>query len=222
MARVNTPPPNRNADLVAAQVGAMLGSKQGKLQNEDYFLWQDFATVLDEFEAQAFINQAPRDAFVAAHRVPSDLPIIGARCSWRGNRWRFDYDGVPTAILAVVDAIDRAEPETIDFMAWPMAEPSRFGLACGNAIGLGVSNVDHAGTCVWNEPLTVHRTPLAWCIGRGRGLLLLHTHDVSPVLSRAHGRILAEDREHALELARLTRGSPFLSPDRIGFDPGRP
>lgn len=182
----------------------------------------DLAMALDEFSARAFLNTCTRDAYISRQRIPAALPLILTRVRWTwATRWEFagEAEGMQAAVLVVTDDIEGRE-EPIDLLAWPLADPQRFGLMFGAAMGLNIHAVDHAGTYVWNEPLRVFRTPAAWAMDGGKGTVIFHDHDLPVILGRAHGRIQAEDRDHALHLARTACRSPFLTPDRIVFARG--
>lgn len=182
----------------------------------------DLATALDEFAARAFLNPAVRDAYVARQGIPSSVPLILTRIRWTwANRWVFagEGEGERAVVIVVSEEVD-GDVEAIDLLAWPLSDPVRFGLMFGAAMGLNIHAVDHAGTYVWNEPVRVFRTPAAWARDGARGVVVFHDHDLPLILGRAHGRIQAEDRDHALHLARVACRSPFLTPDRIVFARG--
>jgi len=177
------------------------------------------ATALDEFEARAFINQHVRDDYVTLQGLSFDLPLIVTRIAWQsGGRWRFagGDDGVLAVVIVVSDEVC-GSVEAVDLLAWLLLDPSCFGPMFGACSGLNLNAIDHAGTYLWDTPLRVFKTPLAWAKSGGDGVVVFYDHDLAAVLCRAHGRIQAEDREHALHIARHACASPLLTADRIVF-----
>ncbi|WP_439574925.1 hypothetical protein [Phreatobacter sp.] len=188
--------------------------KQGQLHPGEYPAGPDLATALDEFEGRAFVNQCLRDPDLARHGIPADLPMIVTRIRWTwASRWTFADEG-EGEFGAVVVVQDEGEP--LDLAAWSPADPSRWGFMFGAAVALGLERIDHAGSYTWDTPLPVFRTPLGWAKAGGKGACFKHDHDLR-LLERAHGRIVCEDRDHALTVARWACLSPFMSADRIGF-----
>lgn len=193
-----------------------------------------FVDALDEFSARALIDSRGRQAYLARTGLAASLPAIEARNGpvvatylqlWdEGGSWEFSdrESGFPAVVIAVRERIDGEEPETVDLIAWRADDPFAFWPKFGNASALGADNITNPGTYVWNTPLNLHRTPLAWLQWQCRGAVILYEHDTGWLLNRALGNVACEDRDHALTVARLacTKSNPFISPDRIGFIKG--
>lgn len=217
--RTGPPVTNEIADASGKGIGDNSQCSGLDTLSEDYPDGLCLATALDEFAARAFIDHDVRDDYVARHGLSLGLPLIVTRIAWQSTgRWCFagGDDGVLAAVLVVSEDVC-GSVEAVDLLAWHLSDPSCFGLMFGACSGLNLHAVDHAGTYVWDTPLKVFKTPLAWAKSGGGGVVVFHDHDLVAVLCRAHGRIQAEDREHALHIARHACASPLLTADRIVF-----
>jgi len=193
-----------------------------------------FAEALDEFSARALIDSPGRQAYLVRTGLAGTLaevterngPVVATyiELSDEGPWWAFSdrEKGFPAVVIEVRERIDGDEPEAVDLIAWRADDPFAFWTMFGNASALGADNITNAGTYVWNTPLSLHRTPLAWLQWRCRGAVILYEHDTGRLLERALGNIACEDRDHALAVARLacTKAHPFMNLDRIGYVKG--
>jgi hypothetical protein len=191
----------------------------------------DFVDALAEFEARSLIDGPARQAYLSRCGLLEILPTIADRfgpvvttnieLADDGPSWGFSdrENGFPAAVMEVRERIDGPDPEAVDLIAWRADDPFAFWLMFGNASALGADNITDPGTYVWNAPLSLHRTPLAWLQGGCRGAVILYEHDIGRLLNRAPGNVACEDRDHALAVARMacTKSHPFMSPERIGF-----
>lgn len=127
-----------------------------------------------------------------------------ARCAFSPPPRRFHFD--PAGELAVVVEaleIERGERWLVDFVAWPVDQPSEFATAAGRADLLGADQVGNPASFFAGRPLFVHRTPMSWLRARCHGLVVLDQRRAGARLAAARGNLLAEDLAHARELHRL-------------------
>jgi hypothetical protein len=84
-----------------------------------------------------------------------------------------------------------------DIVAWHPATPGRWALRIGTGTMLGDVRYD--------EPLRVHRTPLAWLRAGGEGVCFLDRSSIAPTLWGHGQRIIADDVAHMRELRDICR-----------------
>lgn len=97
-----------------------------------------------------------------------------------------------------------------DFVAWDVAEPTKFWTLIG-----GNGSWPNLGSPILGDPkqtpqgpLVVHRTPEAWLANNGVGVVPLNDRAGRDLACA--DRLVAEDRDHAREIARLI--CPFADP----------
>lgn len=115
--------------------------------------------------------------------------------------FRFDMDGEPAAVIEALAFDQDRHQFCLDLVAWPYNTPLAFSTAMGVSDGadvLGPQNmVSRQG-----EPLTIHRTPLAWLQADCAGCVLLKPA-AGHWLKRAGGPFIVEDVMHGREIRDL-------------------
>ena len=170
----------------------------------------------DVFKLLEGADPRPAQQYIAT--LGADPELVAKRC---GRVWVVPYRH-PVAYQIAPGAVERRENvgvvELLDFDAetaiglvvWPLDDPDVSW--CGRCIGeerpLGLANIERAT----DAPLRVHRTPARWLAASGDGVVLMSERD-GAILALAPKWILAEDTEHARELARLLQ--PFADVRRI-------
>lgn len=114
------------------------------------------------------------------------------------------FDIVAGGEMSVVfEVLDEDGARTIDLLAFPVADPTRFGTADGTCAVLGAANIGNPASWAFNEPMPIHRTPLKWLQSGCRGVVITD-HVRGPVaLSKALGNLGAEDMAHARDLTSM-------------------
>ena len=134
---------------------------------------------------------------VSTFEVPAvTLAIIP--CRHENGFFQFGSGGVPSVVIEVTY---RAQP--VDLVAWTVDGPEQISLMTGAADGLGCDQVEAPWSWFDRESFPVHRTPLCWLKAGCIGVCILNHHTAPVWLSKAIGRLEAEDRQHAVELHGL-------------------
>lgn len=86
--------------------------------------------------------------------------------------------------------------EVVDIVAWHPATPGRWARRTGLA--------DMLGEVAADEPVRVHRTPLAWLRAGGEGVCFLERNlTVVSLALNVASQVIAEDKAHARELREI-------------------
>ncbi len=135
------------------------------------------------------------DQLLSAGLPPAAVDMCGtARIQPDGELYQLDDDGLEAVILPVLDG-----GETIDLLAFNLANPARWWLRLDQAAYIGG---DALGDAVMDEPVRVFRTPLAWLQAGAPpdGLVVLDDEIARREL--AYHNVVPEDLHHGRELRR--------------------
>ena len=84
--------------------------------------------------------------------------------------------------LAAVCEVLGADGETIiDILAWSLTDPTRWWTAIGAAVAIGEAATANPATYIADQPLRLHRTPLAWLQAKCAGSVLLDQQLITKV-----------------------------------------
>jgi hypothetical protein len=151
-----------------------------------------------------------------------DPEVVNARAGWlgivhatvEGGRFWWDWDGGEES--AVIQALDEMG-DVLDYVAWPLASPERFGRAYGAALVLGPADLHNPARWAFGQVLRIHKTPLAWLREGDEGVCLLDYRYGPVLLRQALGDLLCQDDDHALLIHDLVNPPSFphrvLSPE---------
>lgn len=128
-------------------------------------------------------------------------------CCFDGRGY-FSFDGERLHMAAVIEAYDEDAETPADLVAWPIDKPAAFATAVGFG-ALGIDQVTNPATYAFGGKLLIHRTPLNWLKSGCKGVVVLHHEHAGCWLREALGNILAEDEEHARQLASWINPKPF-------------
>ena len=115
---------------------------------------------------------------------------------------------------AVFEVLGDDAATSIDLCAVSVADPSRFGVAVGNAAVLGSFHVQNPATWSFDRLLQIYRNPLSWLRGACAGAVVLNHAAAPAVFREALGPLLAEDADHARDLRDLLC-APAVAPETI-------
>ena len=146
---------------------------------------------------------------------PTVLPI-----TLLPNR-HFDFsDHGAGAVDGVVIEARGEDGETVtDLCAWPTADPTDVRTLLGRAPMIGLWAALNPATYVFDTPLIMHRTPLAWLQAECAGAAVVIPRLAARAFLDLPGRIGAADLAHQRELKSLLtdmiRGVEIVSPKPI-------
>lgn len=109
----------------------------------------------------------------------------------------------------VIQGVYNENGAALDLVAWSLTEPNNFRLFFGDGVMLGADNASIPAL----YPLNVHRSPLNWLRARCTGICILSATNARKKLGRYHGKLIAEDLNHAKALAKAL--APAVGADRI-------
>ena len=95
--------------------------------------------------------------------------------------------------------------EMVDLISWRPADPATWHLRRGLAVILGEEQADRAA--LFDEPLTMHATPLAWLRAFGEGACVVDWDYHLPFHLSAR-RLLVDDQDLGDRLSRALRAPP--------------
>ncbi len=127
--------------------------------------------------------------------------------------------GAETIDGVVIEARGEDGETIIDLVAWPVANATDIHTLCGAAPMLGLWQAFNAATYVFDVPLVMHRTPLAWLQAGCNGAAVTIPRLVARTFLDLPGRIGAADLAHQRELKSLLndmiRAVEIVSPKTI-------
>ncbi len=141
------------------------------------------------------------------------FPVVFARDGFF-DLARLPGDGTRAFIVPVRDVWE----VEIDLAAWQPHDPRAIGLMTGDAAMLGEGQVENPASFANGAALSVFRTATRWLANNCRGIVIVDPRRAAlrladaPHLAYAR-RFLAEDADHARELARVL--APHVPADRI-------
>lgn len=119
------------------------------------------------------------------------------------------FDFVDRGPASVIQGVYNENGAALDLVAWSLTEPNKISLFFGDGVMLGANNA--ATPTLY--PLQVHRSPLNWLRARCTGICILSATNARKTLGRHHGKLIAEDLNHAKALAKAL--APAVGPERI-------
>jgi hypothetical protein len=119
----------------------------------------------------------------------------------------------------VIEARGEDGETVIDLVAWPVASPTGVHTLLGQAAMLGLWQAFNAATYVFDVPLVMHRTPLAWLQANCEGAAVVIPKLAVRTFLDLPGRIGADDLAHQRELKGLLndmiRAVEIVSPKTV-------
>lgn len=128
------------------------------------------------------------------------------------GRFNFAYsdDGEDAFVFEVIEEHrvppdDLTELVTVDFVAFSLANPTKFATAMGKGVALGLANVENLASC-YKNPLRVWKTPLRWLQKECQGCVILEPRSSPNWLGECPGEISGETLEHSQAIGRMLHG----------------